>query len=51
MLVVGVILLLIGLIAGIPILTTIGIILAVIGAILLVLGSIGRPVGPRRYYW
>jgi hypothetical protein len=51
MLVVGVILLLIGLIAGIGILTTIGIILAVIGAILLVLGSVGRPVGPRRYYW
>jgi hypothetical protein len=51
MLVVGVILLLIGLLVGVPILTTIGVILAVIGAILMILGSVGRPVGPRRYYW
>ena len=51
MLVVGVILLLIGILAGIPVLTTIGVVLAVVGAVLLVLGSVGRTVGPRRYYW
>jgi hypothetical protein len=47
----GLILLLIGWIAGIGILTTIGIILIVIGAVLWILGSMGRPVGGRRWYW
>lgn len=51
MIVIGVILLLIGLLAGIPILTTIGIILAVVGLILALLGGAGRSVGPRRHYW
>jgi len=51
MLVVGVILLLLGILLGIPILTTIGIVLAVVGAILLIVGSTGRTIGPRRYYW
>ncbi|WP_433088724.1 DUF6131 family protein [Dactylosporangium sp. CA-052675] len=45
------ILLLIGLFVGIPILTTIGIILLVIGAVLFILGSLGRPVAGRRHYW
>lgn len=47
----GVILLLIGLLAGIPILTTIGVILLIVGAVLLLLGSTGRAVGGRRHYW
>ncbi len=51
MLVLGVILLLIGLLADIGILTTLGIILLVIGAVLWILGSTGRPVGGRRYWW
>lgn len=34
-----------------PILSTIGIILIVVGAVLWILGSMGRAVGPRRYYW
>jgi uncharacterized protein DUF6131 len=51
MIILGVILLLIGILAGIPILTTIGTILLVIGAILFILGSMGRPVGGRRYWY
>jgi hydrogenase-4 membrane subunit HyfE len=51
MLVLGVILLLIGLLAGIPILWTIGVILAVVGAVLMVMGSTGRQIGGRRHYY
>jgi len=51
MIILGVVLLLIGIFAGIPILYTIGIILIVIGAILFILGSMGRPVGGRRYWY
>jgi len=51
MLILGVILLVLGFIFGIPILWTIGIILAIIGLILLLIGALGRGVGPRRYYW
>ena len=51
MIVLGVILLIIGLLAGIGILWTIGLILIVIGLILAILGGMDRAVGPRRYYW
>jgi hypothetical protein len=51
MIILGVVLLLIGILAGIPILTTIGTILLVVGAILFILGSMGRPVGGRRYWY
>ncbi|OXZ04487.1 hypothetical protein BEH93_03875 [Streptomyces sp. 2R] len=51
MIVLGVILLVIGLIAGISILWTIGIILVAIGLVLWVLGATGRAVGGRRHYW
>ncbi|MFB6836473.1 DUF6131 family protein [Streptomyces sp. NPDC056361] len=51
MIVLGIILLVIGLVAGISILWTIGIILVVIGAILWILGAVGREVGGRRHYW
>jgi hypothetical protein len=51
MIVLGVVLLLIGFLASIPILTTIGIILVVIGVVLFLLGSTGRPVGGRAHYW
>jgi Family of unknown function (DUF6131) len=50
-LILGVILLVIGLLANIGILTTIGIILIVIGAVLWILGSMGRPLAGRRHYW
>ncbi len=51
MIILGVILLLIGIFAGIPLLTTLGAILAVIGVILYILGAAGRTVGPRAHYW
>jgi hypothetical protein len=47
----GVILLIIGFLASIPILWTIGIILVVIGLILVLLGSTGRAVGGRAHYY
>jgi uncharacterized protein DUF6131 len=47
----GVILLILGLIFGIGILWTIGIVLVVIGAVLWLLGSMDRAVGGRRHYW
>ncbi|MFF5922293.1 DUF6131 family protein [Streptomyces flavochromogenes] len=51
MILLGVILLVIGLIAGISILWTIGIVLVVIGAILWILGAVGHAVGGRRHYY
>jgi hypothetical protein len=51
MIILGLILLVIGLIAHIGILWTIGIILLIIGAVLWILGSMGRAVGGRRHYW
>ena len=51
MIILGLILLLIGFIAKISILWTIGIVLLVIGAVLFILGSMGRAVGGRRHYW
>lgn len=51
MIVLGVILLVVGYLLGIPILTTLGIILVVIGVILLLLGTTGRAIGGRRHYY
>ncbi|MEU2563122.1 DUF6131 family protein [Streptomyces longispororuber] len=51
MITVGLILLVIGWVAGISILWTIGLILLVVGAVLWVLGSVGHAVGGRRHYW
>ncbi|MBV6696635.1 DUF6131 family protein [Kitasatospora aureofaciens] len=51
MIVLGVILLVVGFVAKIAILWTIGIVVAVIGLILLLLGSVGHAVGGRRHYW
>jgi hypothetical protein len=47
----GVILIIIGAIADIGILYTIGAILAIVGVILWLLGAVGRPVAGRRYYY
>jgi hypothetical protein len=49
--VLGLILLIIGLIAKVSILWTIGIILLIIGAVLWLMGSMGRAVCGRRHYW
>lgn len=51
MIIVGVGLLLIGLLAGIPLLVTIGLVLVVVGAVLWVLGALGHAVGGRNHYW
>jgi len=47
----GIILLVIGLVAKISILSTIGIILLVIGAVLAILGLAGREVAGRRHWF
>jgi hypothetical protein len=49
--VLGIILLVIGFIAKIAILWTLGIILIVVGAILALLGGMGRAIGGRRHYY
>ena len=51
MIVLGIILLLIGWLAHISILVTIGIIVLVIGLILMPLGATGRAVGGRKYWY
>jgi hypothetical protein len=51
MIVMGVVLLLIGYLLGVPILWTLGIIFVVIGAVLFALGAAGREIGGRRHYY
>ncbi|AVV44560.1 hypothetical protein C6376_27120 [Streptomyces sp. P3] len=51
MIILGVILLVIGLVAGIAFLWTIGVILVAVGAVLWVLGAMGHAVAGRRHYW
>ncbi len=49
--VLGLILLIIGFIAKVAILWTIGIVLVLVGLVLMVLESMGRAVGGRRHYY
>ena len=51
MIILGIILLLIGFIAKIAVLWSIGIILVLVGLVLVVLGSMGRAEGGRRHYY
>jgi hypothetical protein len=51
MIVLGILLLIIGFVAKVAIIWTLGIILVVVGAVLVLLGSMGRAVGGRRHYW
>ncbi|MEU3555412.1 DUF6131 family protein [Streptomyces fragilis] len=51
MILLGIILLIIGAIAGISVLWTIGIILVVIGAALWIAGALGHAVGGRKHYF
>lgn len=51
MIVLGVVLLIIGILAHIAIITTLGIIAIVVGAILAIAGGTGRAIGGRRHYW
>jgi Family of unknown function (DUF6131) len=47
----GIILLIVGFVAKIAVLWTIGIVVVVIGAILALLGMVGHAVGGRRHYF
>ncbi len=51
MIVLGIILLVIGFVAKIAIVWTIGIVVLVVGAILAVLGVAGREIGGRRHWY
>lgn len=51
MIILGVILLIVGLLVGIPLLTTVGGVILVVGAILWILGATGRAVGGRKHYF
>lgn len=51
MIILGIICLVIGFIAAIPVLWTIGIILVVIGAILWILGAMGHAVAGRKVWF
>ncbi|MGW3313658.1 hypothetical protein ACWDG9_44650 [Streptomyces sp. NPDC001073] len=51
MITLGAILLIIGLLAGISLLTTVGGVLVVVGAVLWILGASGRQIGGRRHYF
>ncbi len=51
MIVLGIICLILGLLIGIPVLWTIGVILVAIGLILALLGMAGHAVGGRAHYY
>ena len=51
MITLGVILLIVGFVASVPILWTLGVILLVVGAVLALMGGMGREVGGRRHYY
>ena len=51
MIIFGVVFLLLGLVLGVPILWTLGVIALIVGAVLMLLGSNGRAIGGRRHYW
>jgi hypothetical protein len=51
MIILGIILLVIGFVTGIPIVWSIGLIVFVIGLVLWLLGALGHAVGGRRHYY
>ena len=51
MIILGLILLLIGFVAGIAILWAIGMIVLIVGLVLWLLGAVGHAVGGRRHYY
>ncbi|HXO23787.1 MAG TPA: hypothetical protein VN870_04360 [Streptosporangiaceae bacterium] len=51
MIIFGILLLIIGFVAGIAILWTIGIVVVIIGVVLALLGMAGHAVGGRRHYF
>ncbi len=51
MIVLGLVLFVIGLVARISVLETIGLVVALLGAALFILGRTGHAVGGRHHYW
>ncbi len=51
MIILGVVLVVVGLVAGFSILETIGFLLVIVGVILWILGAMGRAVGGRKHYY
>ena len=51
MIILGVVLLVIGFIASVPIIWTLGVICVIVGAILALFGMAGREIGGRRHYY
>ncbi len=51
MIILGILLLIIGFVTGIPIVWSIGVIVLVVGLILALLGALGHAVGGRRHYF
>jgi len=47
----GIILLIVGLVFGIPLASSLGLLLLIIGVVLALLGMADRGVGGRRHYW
>lgn len=51
MIAIGAILLILGLVFGVPILTYVGVVALVVGAVFWALGAVGRPVAGRRAWY
>ncbi len=51
MMIFGVLLMLVGLIGGIPFLWTVGLVLLIVGVVLLILGRTGHAFGGRSHYY
>lgn len=51
MIIIGLVLLVLGFLIGMPVLWTIGVIVLLAGLALAVLGSMGRAIGGRRHYY
>ena len=51
MIILGIVLLLLGVVTGIPILWFLGVLLVIVGAVFWILGAAGREVGGRRHYY
>jgi hypothetical protein len=51
MITLGVILLVLGFLFGVPILVTLGVVLLLVGLVLAAAGAVGRSVGGRPHYW
>ncbi|WP_236683819.1 DUF6131 family protein [Demequina flava] len=51
LIILGLILLLIGLLVGVPLLTTIGTVLLVVGLVFMLLGRSGKSIGGRKHWF